>query len=231
MFQHAILILILTACQNAFCYNLSSDELNKIVLNKINSEAKKQLKNSEYKIKIQGSIPDITTNETNMPSIELSSISDFNPVSYRRITIKDSKGNLIKTVPINVQILVYQNVLIAKENIGYGKNLDSTNTTIEKKEISKYYDKVITQIPKDCRASRNIVKNSIIQKNFVKPKAIIEKNQNVDIVFQGKGVQITLRGKALNEGAMGDTIMVRSEKYNKTYSAHVDSNSKVTVRI
>ena len=54
---------------------------------------------------------------------------------------------------------------------------------------------------------------------------------NVDIVFEGNGVQITLRGKALTEGAIGDIIPVRSEKYNKTYSAKIDSNSKVTVRI
>ena len=122
-------------------------------------------------------------------------------------------------------------MLVALDNIEFGKNIDKTNTKLEKKEVSKIYDKVLTQIPENSISSRNIYKNSIIQKNSIKQKAIISKNQNVDIVFQGRGIQVALKGKALNEGALGDVILVRSEKYNKTYSGIINSNSKVTVRI
>ena len=217
--------------QNAFCYNLSADTINKNIFNKINQETKKQLGNTDYKINIHGSITDVITNDIEAPSIEISQNSNFNPVSYRRVTIKDSKGNIVKTFPVNIQVLIYKDVLVATDNISFGKNIDGTNTKLERKEISKYYTNVITQLPDNSVSAKNIIKNSIIQKNSIKQKSIIEKNQNVDIVFQGRGILITLKGKALNEGAKGDNIMVRSEKYNKTYSAKVDSSSKVTVRI
>ncbi len=217
--------------QSAFCYTLKADELNKIIFNKINSQTKKELGQTEYKINIQGPIYDVSTKEENAPKVEISPLNNFNPVSYRRVTIKDSKGNLVKTIPINIHILIYENVLMATDTITYGKNIDASNTKLEKKEISRYFDKVVTNLPNDAVASKNIVKGSMIQKSFIKNKAIIEKNQDVDIVFQGRGVQIIIRGRALNEGAIGDRIMVRSDKYNKVYSAKIDSNSRVTVRI
>ncbi|MBR2068759.1 MAG: flagellar basal body P-ring formation protein FlgA [Candidatus Gastranaerophilales bacterium] len=217
--------------QSAFCYTLSSDELNKIISNKINSETKSVLKDIEYKINIQGIIPEITTNETIALKVELSAVDSFNPISYRRVTLKDSSGNVVKIFPINVHTSIYQNVLVATDTIPFNKEINSMNTKLEKREISKFYDKVLTALPENSISNRNIVKGAVIQKSSIKQKALIEKNQNVDIVFKGKGIQVTLRGKALKEGAIGESIPVRSDKYNKIYSGLIDSNSKVTVRI
>ena len=231
LIKNLIVCLTLIICQSAFCYTLSGSELNKTVYNKINSETKKQLGDIEYKINIHGTFSDVITNDLSSPNVELSKLNNFAPVSYRRVTVKDSKGNIVKTFPLNIQIQIYKEVLVALENIPYGKSVDNSNTKLERKEISKIYDNILTYLPDDSISSKNIVKGSAIQKNALKKKAIIVKNQNVDIEFIGNGIQITLRGKALNEGAMGDLINVRSEKYNKIYSARVDSNSKVTVRI
>ena len=66
----------------------------------------------------------------------------------------------------------------------------------------------------------------------IKQKALVLKDSCVDIIFlSSKGLKITLQGKALKEGAMGDTILVRSNKYNKIYNATVSSSNEVTVRI
>lgn len=217
--------------QSAFCYNLSSDELNKIIFNRINKETKEYLGNIEYKINIQGALSDVITNDTNMPKVEITPLSEFGPITYRRVSVKDSKGNTVKTFALNIRTLIYMNTIVALDTIPYGRNVDSTNTTIEKREVSRFFDKVLTNLPNNSIASRGISKGSVIQNSYIKQKAIIEKNQNVDIVFQGKGVQIALKGKALKEGARGEIIPVRSDKYNKTYSATVETNSKVTVRI
>ena len=231
MIKILIMFLVLIISQNAFCYTLKSDDLNKMIFNKINSETKKELGDMEYKIIINSPVADIITNDLEAPKFEISPYEGFAPVSYRRVTVKDSKGNIVKTLPVNVRISVYQEVLTAIEPITLNKRIDASNTRIEKKEVSRYLYNVLTYLPQDYVASKGIAKGNVIQINSVKRKAIIEKNQNVDIVFQGKGVQITLKGKALKEGAKGETILVRSDKYNKTYSAIVDSQSKVTVRI
>ena len=168
------LCLIVLLSQSAFCYTLKSDELNKIIFNKINTDTKKQLGKTEYKINIQGSINDVIINDTEAPKVEISSNGSFNPVSYRRVTIKDSKGNIVKTFPLNIRITIYEDVLIAADAIGFGKNIDTTNTKIEKRDITKYYDKVMTHLPENAVASKNIIKGNVIQKSFIKNKAVIE---------------------------------------------------------
>ena len=57
------------------------------------------------------------------------------------------------------------------------------------------------------------------------------KNSNIDIVFQSKAMNIKIKGIALKEGSIGDTILVRSDKYNKTYTGIVKSENEVMVRI
>ncbi|MBQ8475774.1 flagellar basal body P-ring formation protein FlgA [bacterium] len=219
-------------CPGAMCYTLTNTELNKIIYNKINSDTKKELGNVEYKLNIQGVInQDIITDDTTAPKVEITGANSFSPVSFKRVTIKNSKGAIVKSFPLTIQTLIYQNVLTASDTIPYNGEITLKNTVIEKKEVSKYYNKVLLELPENAVSSKNIVKNSIILKSSVKQKALVEKNQDVDIVFEGRGIQVTLRGRALKEGALGDNILVRSDKYNKTYNAIVNSNSKVTVRI
>ena len=79
---------------------------------------------------------------------------------------------------------------------------------------------------------KNYQKNDCILSSDLKSKSLILKNSTVDIIFlSSKGLTIKLQGKALNDGALGETILVRSTKYNKTYSATISSGNEVLVRI
>ena len=80
-------------------------------------------------------------------------------------------------------------------------------------------------------SKRNYQKGNIILSTGTKAKSSILKNSSIDIVFISKGLNIKLRGKALKDGAIGETILVKSDKYNKTYTATVKSENEVIVRI
>lgn len=234
--KNLILFLILAFSSNAsFAYVLTSDELKNELNIKINSQIKEQLKNysSDYKIKITG-VPteNITTFENIKPIIEIiSQNNSFNQNQYRRILIKSQNGATIKAFPINVQTLVYKDVLVANETIAYNQEINQTNTNLEKREISRLLDKTISKKGENLIATRNYPKGSIINSQYVKSKSAILKNSMIDIVFQTKGMNIKLKGTALKEGSIGETILVRSEKYNKTYNAVVLSQNEVMVRI
>lgn len=229
-----LLLFVFAFCQSAFCYTLTPAELTKIINSEAQKHTKKLLGNMEYKLKISGIIQtDISTNEANKPKVELSGQNQtFSPISYTRVTIKDSKGNIVKSFPVNIQTLVYKDVLVAKDNIKFGEEINETNAKLEHVEISKYFNKTFDNFEDNLIASRNFVKGGLILKNYTKQKALITKNSDIDIVFiSKKGIKIALRGKALKEGALGETIPVRSDKYNKMYNAKVESSSKVSVRI
>ena len=151
---------------------------------------------------------------------------------YKRVVIKDSRNNIIKAFPINVQTLIYKDVLVASSIIPYNSEISPKNTTLERREISRYLGKTLSDNSKVYVSTRNYPKGSIILSDAIKQKALILKDSCVDIIFlSNNGLKITLQGKALKEGAMGDTILVRSNKYNKIYNATVSSSNEVTVRI
>ncbi len=230
------LIFMLAIEQSAYCYTLTNEELTNIISLNISKEIKSMVSkySDDIKINITG-IPKetIQTNENIRPKIEiLSQNSKFQPNLYKRIVIKDSKNNIIKAFPINVRTYVYKNVLVANTIIPYNAEINPKNSNLEKREISKYLDKVLYDNSKNYIAGRNYSKGSIILKDSLKEKALVLKDSCVDIIFlSNKGLKITLQGKALKEGGIGDTILVRSNKYNKIYNATVNSPNEVIVRI
>ena len=233
--KNLILFLIIAFSSNAtFSYTLTQQELKNSIQNKINIELKEMLQNysNDYNFSITG-IPNNSI-EINgaKPIIEITSPNKiYNANLYRRVLIKDNNGNLIKAFPINIQSQVFSNVLVANENITFGSEINSNNSSIEKKEISKYLGKTFSSNNQNLTSKRNFPKGTIITSDYAKAKSAIEKDSMIDIVFVSKTINIKLRGKALKEGAIGENILVKSEKYNKTYNAKVISQNEVMVRI
>ena len=234
--KNIILFLILALSTNAsFCYTLTPQELKEEISAKVNSQIKEQLKNysSDFKINITG-IPAtaINTSEVQKPKIEvISQNNSFQANSFRRVMVRNSDGSLVKAFPITIQTRVYADVLVAKEIIGYNEAITGKNSQIERKEISRYLGKTYSNFRNDLISKRNYQAGIVIVANYVKEKSCIMKNSNIDIVFQSKAMNIKIKGIALKEGSIGDTILVRSDKYNKTYTGIVKSENEVMVRI
>lgn len=231
-----ILIVFLAICQSAYCYNLSSTEVQQEVFKEVDKEAKQNLEkySAEYKIELsQVPFSSFETMEAQKPRIEVVSQDfKFQPNSVKRIVIKNSNGTILKTFAMSVKISVFKEVLVAKDLIQFNQELNYSNCTLEKREISKYLDKTISKMPQNIIAKRNYPKGAVILDNALGEKSIVLKNSTIDIIFLSqKGIMIKLQGRALKDGAIGDKILVRSDKYNKVYTAVVNSANEVTVRI
>ena len=233
--KNLILFSFFASLQSAFCYTLTSAELKADILSKITPDIKAQVApySTDFKISITGlSQNSIITNENTKPKIEvISQNSNFSTNQYKRILVKNSSGTTIKAFPINVQVQVFAPVLVASEIIPFNQSINETNTKLEKKEISKYLGKTYSTYVSNIQSNRNYPKGSIILSQHTKQKALVLKNSSIDIIFESKNMNIKLRGFALNDGAMGDRILVKSEKYNKTYNGIIKSENEVVVRI
>ena len=230
-----ILLMIAMLSCNAFCYTLEASELNRMVLSQLNKEAQTHLTGKDYKVSIS-QIPtySIETNENVKPKVEVVSLNkDFSLISFKKVLVKNSKNETLKTIPINVHIKLYEDVLVALENIAFGAEIDAKNTKIERKEVSKMYGKTLSSLEEgNFVASRSIVSGSVILSNYVKLKPLVTKNSDIDIVFKSNnGLIIAVKGKALKGGGLGEKILVKSDKYNKIYNATVETQSSVVVKI
>jgi flagella basal body P-ring formation protein FlgA len=64
--------------------------------------------------------------------------------------------------------------------------------------------------------------------DLMKPE-VVQRNETVTIVYQVPGVMLTVRGKALDVGAVGDMINVLNVQSNRTVQATVAGPGRVTI--
>ena len=235
LIKNLILFLIVASANSVFAYSLSCEEIKNEITSKIYNEVKLQVEeySSDFEVNIFG-IPKVPvlTNDQIKPTIEIiQQNTKFAPQQYRRIMIKDSKGTLVKAFPINIQVRIFAPTLVASELIPYNQVIGANNTKIERREITQCLGKTYNKMTSGIISKRTYQKGNVILADYMKEKSLVLKNSSIDIIFISKGLNIKLRGKALADGAMGETILVKSEKYNKTYNAIVKSSNEVIVRI
>ena len=66
------------------------------------------------------------------------------------------------------------------------------------------------------------------QGDLIRPE-LVARGDVVTIVYQGPGLVLTLRGRATESGALGDTIAVVNPQSKKTLQAQVIAPGKVSV--
>src|SRR5262249_23632966 len=66
------------------------------------------------------------------------------------------------------------------------------------------------------------------QADLIRPQ-VVQRNETVTLFHEVPGITVTARGKALEPGAMGDTIGVLNVQSNRTIQATVTAPGRVTV--
>lgn len=227
--------LLLFSTLNCNAQKMSQEEFKSAIIEQITLQAQKQVD------KLGGG--DIEVKILNMPQggIEVqnklkitveSNTNGFLSRDIKRVSVYDG-NNFVKSFPIGVNTLVYREVLCALNPIVRDQAITVSNSSLQKAQIGEYLGQTMDKKPNNqLVATRNIPKGSPILKNYVKSKPDVIKDSTVNIIFESNdNLKITVDGKALKEGSIGDNVLVRSLKYNKVYHAVVSNKNEVTVKI
>lgn len=68
-----------------------------------------------------------------------------------------------------------------------------------------------------------------IRENDITPPAVIRRNQAVELIFHQGGLQISTGGRALDRGAVGDSVRVMNTTSRKTLFGRVLADGRVDV--
>ena len=229
------LFILALSVSSVSAYTLSRADFEAEVKKQITIQTQKQIEKlggGEIEVRILN-MPQTNIQTKNQPIIKVdSNTNGFLSRDLKRVSIYDGT-TFIKSFPISVNTLVYRDVLCATNPIAREQNITISNSSIKKSEIGQYLGQTIETFPqKPLVATRNIQKDGIILKTYVKSKPDVLKDSTINIVFKSKdNLKITVDGKALKEGSIGDNILVKSLKYNKVYNATVSNKNEATVRI
>jgi flagellar basal body P-ring formation protein FlgA len=78
-------------------------------------------------------------------------------------------------------------------------------------------------------ARRALPKGLVLRESDVQRTEVVEKNANVIMFHQQPGIQLTMRGKAQQAGAIGDTITVQNINSKRMVEATITAPGTVTV--
>jgi flagella basal body P-ring formation protein FlgA len=169
------------------------------------------------------------------PNIKIISIYTKKPfpkkykkISFKLANPKSQSGNLI----IDKKYYFYRinaklKVLVANKVI---KKNEEIFPNITQKEINfrNFYSPPLLKIKKNLIASKVISKNAVITKENTRVKPDILKNDTVNVIFKGNGIEIYSKGKALNDANQNDKIKV--EINHKIYEGIVNKNNFVEIK-
>jgi len=218
----------------AQAYELKKSELEKIIVNEILTQSWAQLRKfspNEIDVKIINLQIEDVTKTSQKPTVKVASNFDrFMQYDIKRVTIQD--GTSSRSIPVNVKVAVYKDVLVAKELIPQFQLVTQGNTYIKRLDVANNIENTMSAFPGVLVASRNISKDAPVLNLYTKQKPEIVRNSDVKVLFtQGDELSIELDATALKEGRIGDIITVKNTKYNKVYTATVIGENKVEVKL
>jgi len=137
------------------------------------------------------------------------------------------------TIHVPVEVTVYKKVLAASRLLPKGHIIskDDLVPTMMKlnRNNSVYFVKLENLIGKEVK--RTISTGKIIKPRFVAPARIVRRGQNVTIIAITESIQVKMKGRALTDGAKGQTIRVRNLKTKRVVQGIVTNPGYVKVRM
>lgn len=140
-------------------------------------------------------------------------------------------GQLAKSFAAPVQVKAYKNVLVAREYIDRDSAITALNTKVERREISNILDNVLTQnrLASEMFSKKVYRENEVIDKRFVKRQPDVTRNDEVVALFKSKDITISVSATSLSDGMIGDYVLLKSAKYNKSYRGKVIGRNRVVI--
>lgn len=134
---------------------------------------------------------------------------------------------------VQATVRVFEQVLVAAHPLPRGQVVSGADLKVADRDISRLragyfvdYKKVI-----GMKVKRSIAQGMALSPNMVERRKIVRRGERVRIQAQAGGLQVSMAGKALTDGAKGDTIQVRNLSSKREVAAIVASPGVVMVRM
>lgn len=130
------------------------------------------------------------------------------------------------------QTEVETDAAVSRTVLRRGHTITANDIEIKRVELNRSYLKIYPD--KDGligkRVRRNIRPNDIIDPRFIDKAYLVQENKPVIIEINQLGIEASMPGIALEDGALGETVTVRNASSGKTVPGIVVDKNKVLVR-
>jgi flagella basal body P-ring formation protein FlgA len=119
-------------------------------------------------------------------------------------------GQTYRTVCTPLTIKVLAKILVSTKPIARGEAFNSTNVTLQERDLTSLPNDVITEEPSaDSISSISVAVGSIIRQSWITQPAAVKSGDSVLVIALSGAVKVADKGTAIQDGRVGDTIAVR----------------------
>jgi len=149
----------------------------------------------------------------------------------RLIVIISVNGVAKNRVKLSGWVDAFESVVVTNHNIKKGTTIKKDDLYLTRKNISHLPPNILTDMGQaiGLTAKNNIKADSVLKKWMLEKSPAVDKGDLVTIVAESCDIKVTVPGRSLERGSLGELIRVQNSMSKKEIYARVISNSTVVV--
>lgn len=143
------------------------------------------------------------------------------------------KDKVERRVLVSFKVRTFANVVMASKQMQQHAFITKDNVEIQTVETTLLPQDIITsfEMLTEKRSSRIISHGSILRESMIEAVPLIQQNETVTLVVKSKGVEVTTKALAKQDGRRGEFILVQKMETRETLKAKVVNNKLVQLDI
>lgn len=136
------------------------------------------------------------------------------------------------TIYTPVWVSVQAPVLVVTRQVARGTILKATDIRVETRDLGRLTSGYIT-LAADAigkRLARSLGPGSVLRPASLRKPMLVKRGNRVTLLLRSPGMELRATGKALADGAIGDTVAVRNPKSGKRVEGIVSAPGIITIR-
>lgn len=148
-----------------------------------------------------------------------------------RLTMPGSAATRLKPVRVSGQLVETAEVVVPLRTIARGETLKPTDVTVERRPRDAQFNDVLGEMKAAVGkvAKRTLMAGSVLRSGDVQREEVVGRGDIVTILYEARGIVISMRGRASEAGAVGDTIAITNIQSKRVLQGTVTGPGRVNV--
>lgn len=166
--------------------------------------------------------------------LKLSDVSpdEFSSSSFVRFSLWES-GSKIGDYSLPIRVAQMRDVLVTARSIPFGSKLSKEDFKLQRVDVLKQHANSVPSSTNltSFQLDSYLPANTPLKWSNLSKANLIKKGQVIDVFASGKGIYVTMKGLALEDGAMDSFVKVRNLSSDKEFRAKVLNENSVKVSL
>ncbi|MCW9016479.1 MAG: flagellar basal body P-ring formation chaperone FlgA, partial [Kangiellaceae bacterium] len=142
-----------------------------------------------------------------------------------------NRGKKVAQIPVWIKLEVFDFVLVANKDVRAKQRLQKNMYERELRRVTGITEQVISKLPEGKKfwSKKSIKAGEVLSNKSIALEPLVKRSQQIQVDYFKNGISISMQGKALKSGNVGDEIRVKLELSAKPVKATIQGDGKAQI--